>query len=389
MLVNRHGGGAARVAAAVALSAGLLFPAAVASAVPTSGSLGAETAPPSGSAATDGGNSSVTFGMATASGGHVDSRGFLQLSATPGATVYDNVAIVNISQVPLALEVYAADATNGADGSLQGGLKADTSRLVGTWIQLGASTVTLPPQTPGVGPGMQVLPVTITIPADAEPGDHVGYIFTSLTATGQASDTPSLNLEQRVGVRVYVTVEGQVRAGLTVTGVQAHFLPGTGAGAGPGSLEVEYTLTNTGNVRYGVEPSVRAAGPFGLTPRSVDGPVIEQLLPHASVRQTMTLAGVSPLFFENVTVSATAVPAPGAEEPGIGTVHASAWAWVWSWIYVLVVVLVAAVAGWVVHHRRRKRPGTWGPPEGLWTGGDAATSQTTPPHAPSAPERAR
>lgn len=383
VLANRHGGKVARVATTIALTSGLLIHGAFASVASPSSALSADAEPPAGTATADSGASTVTFGMAPASGGHVDQRGFLRFSGTPGATVYDTIAVVNVSQVPLLLDVYTADATNGADGSLQGSLKADVPELAGAWIHLDQPTVELPPQTPGVGPGTKILPVTIAIPADAEPGDHVGYVFTSLTAQGQAGDaTPSLNLEQRVGVRVYITVEGQVRAGLTVTGVRAHFVPGSGAGQG--SLEVEYTLSNTGNVRYGVEPSVRAAGPFGLAPHTADGTPIEQLLPHASVKQTVKIPGVSPLFFESVVVSATAVAAPGSEEPGIGTVHASTWTWVWSWLYLLVLVFVAAVVSTVMARHRRKRPGVWGPPEGPWSG--HATSAAPAPRPPAAPE---
>jgi len=366
-------------AAALALAVGLLTVSTTALAGPVSG--GVVAAPKPSPQPTPTGDGRVTFGITTASAGTADDRGFISLSAPPGAVVFDHVAVVNFSDTPLDIDLYAADVANAADGSLGVAGRADPKQLAGSWVTLDVPTVNLPAQSTAKGPGLAVVPVTITIPQDAEPGDHLAAVLSSLTTQGKpGQNTPAINLENRVGVRVYVTVQGDIRPGLTVTGVHTHFV--AGGPFGPGTLEVEYTLTNSGNVRYGVEPSVRATGPFGIAPHNADGKKIDELLPHASVTQTVTLPGVFPLLLENVTVSATAVASVmGATDPGLGTVKATSWTWLWSWLLLVLLLLVGALVAWREVRRRRRRPGVWGPPAGLW-GAAPTPGGGTPPGSP-------
>ena len=369
--VHRRATMPARVAAVVALATGLLLPTSIAQATPPvrGAVVGAPeptpTASPGDTANDGGGDGRVTFGMTTASGGTTDDRGFIAVNAPAGSVLNDNVAVVNLSDAPLDVDLYAADVTNAEDGSLDVAGRNDAKQLTGGWVTLGQAQVSLPGQSAATGPGLAMVPVTISIPKDAEPGDHLAAVLSSYTAQGKpGANAPAVNLEQRVGVRIYVTVQGDIRPGLTISDVHVHFL--AGGALGSGSMEVEYTLTNSGNVRYGVNPSVRATGPFGLAPHSADGTAIAELLPHSSVTQKVKLDGVYPLLLENVVVSATAVAALGAGDPQIGTVHASAWMWLWSWQILLLLAVVAIVLEEVVRRRRKRRPGVWGPPEALW-----------------------
>jgi hypothetical protein len=383
---HRTGASVARALTVAALSAGLLIPAAAAQAVqlpaaavaapnisPTPAPTPSQGDGTANSGAADG---RITFGMTTASGGTTDARGFIALNAPAGSVLYDNVAVINLSDAPLDVDVYTADVTNGSDGALDVGAKTDKPKEAGSWVTLPEGKVSLPAQSSKTGPGFKVIPVTITIPKNAEPGDHLAAVLSSVTAQGKPGDNaPALNLEHRVGVRVYVTVQGDIRPGLTIHDVKTHFLAGSAFGSG--TMEVEYTLTNSGNVRFGVKPSVRATGPFGLAPHSADGKPVDELLPHSSVTQSVTLNGVFPLLLENVVVSAEATPAQGGSEPGVGTVHASSWMWLWTWLVLIVVLLVGVGLLWWQVRRRRNAPGVWGPPEGLW-GGTTKPSDTPP-----------
>ncbi|HEY0119162.1 MAG TPA: hypothetical protein VGC04_10305 [Cellulomonas sp.] len=328
--------------------------------------------------------------MTTASGGTTDARGYIAVNAPPGGVIYDHVAVINLSNAPLDVDLYTADVTNGSDGALDVAARTDKKQLAGSWVAFGQDKVTLAAQSSKTGPGLQVVPVTITIPKDAEPGDHLAALLSSVTAQGKPdANAPGINLEHRVGVRVYVTVQGDIRPGLTITNVHTHFMPGGTFGSG--SMEVEYTLTNSGNVRFGVNASVRATGPFGLSPHSADGAAIAELLPHSSVTQKVTLDDIFPLLLENVVVSATATPAVGGSDPGIGTVRASSWTWLWTWLALVIVLLVGLGVAWWQVRRRRNRPGVWGPPEGLWGGtskspsGPTGDGQRSEPHRTSVP----
>ncbi len=377
VFLHRTGASVARAVTVAALAACLLVPAAAAQAVTSKPApTPTPTANPSGGTANSGAaDGRITFGMTTASGGTTDARGLIAVSAPPGSVLHDNVAVINLSDAALDVELYTADVTNGADGALDVAARADKKQLAGGWVALGQAKVSLAAQSSKTGPGVQVVPITITIPQNAEPGDHLAAVLSSVTAQGKPGENaPAINLEHRVGVRVYVTVQGDIRPGLTITDVHTRFLAGGALGAG--SMEVEYTLVNSGNVRFGVKPSVRAAGPFGLAPHSADGTTIDELLPHSSVTQKVTVDGVFPLLLENVVVSGAAAAAQGGTDPGIGTVHASSWTWLWTWLLLVLVLLVAVAAIWWQVWRRHGRPGVWGPPEGLWGG-------TTKPDAPT------
>jgi len=380
----------ARAAAVAALVVGLVVPAAAAHAaqpLPSGVAAAPKPAPspgPGPSSANDGaGGGRITFGMTTASGGTTDARGFIAVNAPAGSVLYDNVAVINLSDAPLAVDVYAADVTNGSDGALDVAASTDKKQLAGGWVTLGETKVDLAAQSSKAGPGFKLVPVTITIPKDAEPGDHLAAVLASVTAQGKPGENaPAVNLEHRVGVRVYVTVQGSIRPGLSIKDVRTHFRPGSTFG--PGSLDVEYTLTNSGNVRVGVKPSVRATGPFGTSPHTADGTAVAELLPHSSVTQKVSFDGVLPAGLENVVVSAAAVAAQGGSDPGIGTVHASSWTWLWTWVLPgLLLVAGGVVTGFRVR-RRRSRPGVWGPPEELWAASTPAGPSGDGPSAATA-----
>lgn len=367
VFLHRTRASLARAVTVATLAAGLLTPAASAQAATPAPTPTPTTKAGDGTANSGAADGRITFGMTTASAGTTDARGMIAVNAPPGSVVYDNVAVVNLSDALLNVDLYTADVTNGTDGALDVAARTDKKQLAGGWVALGQSAVSLAAQSTKAGPGFKVVPITITIPKDAEPGDHLAAVLASVTAQGKPGEnTPAINLEHRVGVRVYVTVQGDIRPGLTIEHVKTHFF--AGGAFGSGTMEVEYTLTNSGNVRYGVKPTVRAAGPFALAPHTADGTTIDELLPHSSVTQKVTLNGVFPLLLENVVVSAAATAAQGGSDPGIGTVHASSWTWLWTWLLLILVLLVALAATWWQVRRRRSRPGVWGPPEGLWGG---------------------
>lgn len=296
----------------------------------------------------------VSFGIAPAGPERPDDRPFLQVGAAPGSVIYEHVALINQDDEPIELHVYAGDVIN-ADSGLAVTPRSEESTGAGSWVDFGGlETVVVPAQTPEDGYGYAIVPFTVTIPTNAEPGDHSAGIVASLLTIGEGGDNaPNIELEQRVAARVYIDVDGEARAGLEVVDVQAEYIPG--ALVGPGSMEVSYTIRNTGNVRMAVEPAVEVAGPFGLLPESADGERVDELLPGSEVLQTVTVDGVWPLVREDVTVSAAALPGPGGLDPDLGSVTASVVVWAIPWVILgLLLLLVALMVLWA--RRRRRRP---------------------------------
>ncbi|WP_421732745.1 hypothetical protein [Cellulomonas sp.] len=297
----------------------------------------------------------VSFGISPAGPERPDDRPFLRVTAPPGAVVYEHAALLNQDDTAVQLQVYGGDVVMADGGGLAVRARDDASTDAGAWIAVpGASTVDVAPQTADAGFGYTVVPFTVSIPANAEPGDHVGALVASLESVGQgAENAPSIELEQRVAARVYIRVDGPLDPGLEVADVSATWHAGSLVGAG--EVTVDYTLRNTGNVRLAVEPEVAVGGAFGLLRERVDGDRVDELLPGGEVRSSTTVPGVWPLVLETVTVDATAVAPAAGEDPGVGTVSGAVRVWAVPWLVLALLVLVAL--GLVVRRVRRVRRG--------------------------------
>jgi hypothetical protein len=298
----------------------------------------------------------VSFGIAPAGLERPDGRPFLSYTAAPGSTIYDHVAVLNQDDQPLSLQVYSGDVVQ-ADAGLSVRPQADASVDAGAWIAVEAPPqIDVPAQTTDAGVGYVIVPFTLTIPTNAQPGDHLGGIVASLVTVGSGGESsPSIQLDQRVAARVYIRVDGDLAPGLVIANLGATWVPGGVAGAG--SVELTYTLRNTGNVRMAVEPSARVTGPFDLLARSAAGSRVDVLLPGAEVHQSITVTGVWPLVRETVTVSARAVATAAGDDPGLGTVTTSINTGALPWAGLAVLALLLALIVALVARRRGPRRG--------------------------------
>ncbi len=126
--------------------------------------------------ASDGGEQSssgelVSFGIAPAGAERPDERPYVSVSAAPGTVVYDHVAVLNQAASPVALSVYSADVVQADGGGLAARGRTDTDSDAGAWIHVDApGSVEVPAQTAETGYGFVIVPFSVTIPADAEPG---------------------------------------------------------------------------------------------------------------------------------------------------------------------------------------------------------------------------
>jgi hypothetical protein len=330
--------GAARLVAAVLVLLAVL----VAVASPAS----AATSPPG----------RVTFGIEPASATGPDGRPNFAFGMTPGAVLFDHVAVVNYSATPLTLQVYATDATETSGGGF--GLLPATSRPtgVGAWISLppGSATVQVPGEQP-TGPGFVVLPMTVHVPASTSPGDHVGGLVASLRTVGTNATGQTVVLNQRIGSRVFIRVAGTLAPQLTLSGVGATYAD-TSSPFGTGKVEVTYNVANSGNADLAVhDQQVTVSGLLDdtHTVRLVNIPL---LLPGASVTERAVISGVWPQFRLHQTVSVQPVATSGSVGD-LSPVSAGSTLWAVPWtLLVLVLVLVVGLVVWM-RRRSRKAPG--------------------------------
>jgi hypothetical protein len=301
----------------------------------------------------------VGFGIVPATAKDLDVRSLFSFGLSPGSVAYDHVAVVNYSPKALNLDVYATDALNSAEGGYALRAATDKPSDLGAWVVVGEKsrrrTVSVPGRRKDGSPGRVILPVAISVPANATPGDHAAGIVASLITLGKNPTGQNVRLEQRVAGRIYVRVSGKLQPDLAVTALKATYIKGDRPFAS-GSVRVDYTITNGGNLRMGFNPSVEVAGPFGVGRRSAAGSRVAELLPGSSQRIRTTVSGIWPMGYDNVTVVAAPVAAIAAAAPPVEPARETIRIWVITWELMLELLLLSALLGYlIVRHMSRRR----------------------------------
>jgi hypothetical protein len=295
----------------------------------------------------------AVYGLGPASATGVDGRPRFKWSASPGGTLQDHVAVLNIGTTPLILDLYARDAVNQPDGSLGLQTKATKPTDAGSWITLeiphGASTVSVPARS------TVIVPVSLVVPRNASPGDHTGGIIVSLTAesTSTGKQVVAPNLEQRVAVPVAIRISGPLQPKLSVQSLSASYGQ-TLNPVGGGHATITYKVVNTGNVNLGGHEAVAISGLFGSTVHA-KAPDVPVLLPGNSILESVPVHGVLPEFLMSARVTVTPLAASGDVDPGLIATRGSKHFWAVPWLLLGIIALL--LLGWR-QLRRRKRPST-------------------------------
>lgn len=231
------------------------------------------------------------------------SRPYFYLSADPGSTVTDRVTVANKTAAPLSFLLYGADAYNTErDGGFAVRTRQERQTGPGAWIKPARDRVTVPPHS------AVTVPYTLTVPADAAPGDHPGAVVAldERIAKGAGGDL-ALGVQRAVGARVYLRVGGPTVPALAVEDVTLDqdrpLVPGTGTS----SAVVSYTLHNRGNVTLNPRVALKAQGLFGRTllTRDLDR-LPAELLPRQRIRLSERWTGSPQLDWGELTLTATA-----------------------------------------------------------------------------------
>lgn len=299
--------------------------------------------------------SRLTFGIGPADSRQSDDgRAVFVFGLAPGATAYDRAAVLNYAPQAHTFEVRAQDAINASDGSVAITDPSTPNAEVGRWFDLsGPTRVRVPGRAADGRPGRVVIPFVVRVPADAEPGDHAGAVVVSLTVKGERRDGATVDLVQRVAARTYVRVDGAARPELAITRLDARWLPGTWPWQ-PGRVLVDYTVENAGNVRMGVDPTLRLGGALAGA-RSRTLPASAELLPRGRLSGRAVVAGVWPSGPLDIGLVATPRAAVALAAPDLAPVARSTSLWALTWWLLVPLALLLALAGvWVRGHRRRR-----------------------------------
>lgn len=234
-------------------------------------------------------------------------RPILSYVANPGDVIDDAVSLYNLGNVPLTFRVYATDAFNNDAGefSLLSGNETPTD--VGAWVDIapGADQLTVLPGNHAT------IPITINVPADASPGDHVGAVLAASTALSPDDAGQIIAVDRRTGTRIYLRVNGAIRPELAIEDLSAEYSPS--ANPLDGSMSVSYRIENRGNIRLGGTHALSIAGPLGLGRQRIQGEELPELLPGQGIDITTAVDGVPALLFSSTEV----VVEPDASASGV------------------------------------------------------------------------
>lgn len=257
-------------------------------------------------------------------------RPYFYLSADPGATLTDQVTLTNKTAAPLTFRLYAADAYNTErDGGFAVRTHKEKQRGVGAWARPERERVTVPAR------GSVTVPYTLTVPEEAEPGDHPGALVALDERIAPSADALAVGVQQAVGARIYLRVNGPTVPALLVEDVELTHDQPLVPGTGKSSALISYTLHNRGNVTLNPKVVLKAEGLFGrdLLHRELKK-IPSELLPRQKIRLTERWAGAPQLEWGEVKLTASA-----------RDVRESARVSFFALPWLVAVVLAAAVAG--------------------------------------------
>jgi len=300
----------------------------------------------------------VTFGVQPGTASGPDGRPYFSYGVTPGASVFDHAAVLNYSDVPLTLRVYATDGLNTSAGGLTLLPAAQRPVDTGAWLSLGTHPVSVRvPARHSGRPGEVLVPFELAVPTKAAPGDHVGGIVASLNTLSTNAQGAKVRLDQRIASRVYVRVAGTLNPRLSVENVQATY-QGTLDPVGRGSVVVTYSVRNTGNVKLAGHQRVDVSGLFGDTSAGAL-PDVGLLLPGGTETVTAVVPGVLPTLWRTATVTVTPMSPAAEADPALlqssGSTHLVAVPW--SALLILLLLLLGGGIGLWLRPRSRSQVG--------------------------------
>ena len=286
----------------------------------------------------------VTWAVQPADRNGPDGRRFIERTLDPGQVVTEHLAVRNFSDSAVVFSLKAADGYLTDKGRFNMLPSNEKSVDGGTWI-------TVQEKVTVEAGGTKVVPVTITVPQAATPGDHPAGIAATVTSTGG-----TVAVESRVGFRVMLRASGTVTASLAISDLTATYTPSWNPFSA-GTLKVGYTAANDGNVALTGSGTVTVGELFGLVKQ--DGPTqVTETLPGGEQVVDTQVDGVWGLGRLKTTVSVTPTvqggdPTDAEIRPGTATV--TTWIVPWPQLALVVVLGLLVIAYRLVVQRRRRR----------------------------------
>ena len=169
-------------------------------------------------------------------------------TVTPGQTVEDAVTVTNNADTAQTIAVYATDSVVSSGGAFACAQLADTPTDVGKWMTLSRTSLELAAHS------TETVAFTMTVPADAEPGEHNGCIALQEQTTD--STQAGISLSFRTAIRVAILIPGDIRKTIEASGLRVDETDSR--------IIVTPVIQNTGNVSADATTTVSLMSVFGF-----------------------------------------------------------------------------------------------------------------------------
>lgn len=296
--------------------------------------------------ADEGDDAKTSWAVAPADAEGPDGRRVMELEADPGETIDEHFAVTNLSTHEATFSLRAADGYVNDKGRFNTIPSDQESVASGTWAELPGQVTLAPKQT-------AVIPLRITVPANAEPGDHAAGVSASILTMTKDKAGSSVGIESRVGFRLTVTVTGEVRAAAAISDIETRYDTNWNPGR-PGSGTVSFILRNEGNVRFLGEGVLRIAGREIAFP-AADEPR-QEMLPGDERSFTLPVADLWPTLIVRGSVDVEAqVVGPMSETAEVPPVSARAEIIAVPWPQAVVALGAAMIIAALLWNRGRNK----------------------------------
>ena len=173
--------------------------------------------------------------------------------AAVGETVRDVVKVVNYTGETKTLQVYAVDSIVSSGGSFGCAQMVDEKKVVGSWVKMSKTEVTLEPN------GEEEIPFTVTPKQGADVGENDGCIVIQEKDKAPekvGGENSSINLSFRTAIRLAVFLPGEVKKSVEILGYAASRSP-------DGNYTLKPRARNNGNVSLDVTLNTYTKGILG------------------------------------------------------------------------------------------------------------------------------
>ena len=278
----------------------------------------------------------VSWSVTPADASGPDGRVAIEHSLDAGAATDDHFAVRNLGTEVVTFRLAAADGFSTRNGRFDMLPSDQESVDAGTWISLPES-VTVEPG------GTVVVPFTISVPENAEPGDHAAGIAASVLSVKQGEGA-EVGVESRVGFRVMTRVTGELAPAFAVQHVSAEYRTSWNPFE-PGRIDVSFDVVNEGNTR------LEAVGMLDLAGRQVTFPAADsgrqEILPGERHTFSLVIDRAWPLFFfpGEIALAPSVTTADGqSTEVAPAATPVFIWAVPWPQLLVLAGLVLIAMA---------------------------------------------